>query len=123
MRREGPRVVDPAGDLRVLGARLEAAYREGAKSNNCHASSRVIRGIPDKPRYGAPQTSTTGESTSVGWNSPSGSHYCVVRLLLPNGRRHMKFIVVNGRTPRPQQCYVDHSDAPVMALQNHARAS
>jgi hypothetical protein len=62
----------------------------------------------------------------------------------------MKFIVVNGRTPRPQslcslccepigesylreiatrlpycdqQCYVCHSDAPVMALQPHARAS
>jgi hypothetical protein len=62
----------------------------------------------------------------------------------------MKFIFVNGRTPRPrslcslccepigesylreiatrlpycsQQCYVGHSDAPVMALQNHARAS
>ena len=62
----------------------------------------------------------------------------------------MKFIVVNGRTPRPrslcslccepigesylreiatrlpycdQQCYVRHSHAPVMALQHHARAS
>jgi hypothetical protein len=59
----------------------------------------------------------------------------------------MKFIVVNGRTPRPQSfcaqcfgesylreiatrlsycdhsCYVDHSNVPVMALQFHARAS
>jgi glucose dehydrogenase len=62
----------------------------------------------------------------------------------------MKFIVVNGRTPRPQsfcslccepigesylreiatrlsycdqRCYADHSNAPVMALENRARAS
>ena len=62
----------------------------------------------------------------------------------------MKFIVVNGRTPRPQsfcalccepigesylreiatqlsycdhKCYVDHSNVPILALQNHARAS
>jgi hypothetical protein len=65
-------VVDPTGDFPVLGARLEAAYREGVKSNNCPAGSRVISGLPAKLRYGAPQTSTTGESTSVGWNSPSG---------------------------------------------------
>ncbi len=62
----------------------------------------------------------------------------------------MKFIVVNGRTPRPQsfcalccepigesylreiatrlsycdhKCYVDHSNVLILALQNHARAS
>ena len=62
----------------------------------------------------------------------------------------MKFVVVNGRSPRlqstctqcrkqigdsylrdiatrlsycDQQCYVDHSNVPVLALQNHARAS
>jgi hypothetical protein len=62
----------------------------------------------------------------------------------------MKFIVVNGRTPRSQSlcslccepigesylrevatrlpycsqhCYVDHCGAPVMAFQHHARAS
>lgn len=62
----------------------------------------------------------------------------------------MKFILVNGRTPRAQsccalccesikesylrdivtqlaccsyRCYVDHSEAPVIALQHHAMAS
>src|SRR3954449_5810118 len=44
----------------------------------------------------------TFESTSVGWSSSSWSNYGVIRLLLLIGRRHMKFIVVNGRTPRPQ---------------------
>jgi hypothetical protein len=62
----------------------------------------------------------------------------------------MKFIVVDGRTPRPQSfcarccepigesylreiatrlpycdhnCYIDHSNVPVLPLQLHARAS
>ena len=110
----------------------------------------VIWGIPAKPRYRALQTNTTFESTSIGWSSSTWSNYAVITLLLLIGRRHMKFIVVNGRTPRPQsfcalccepigesylreiatrlsycghRCYVDHSNVPILALQNHARAS
>jgi hypothetical protein len=65
-------------------------------------------------------------------------------------RCHMKFILVNGRTPRPQsfcalcrqpigasylreietrlpycddECYAEHCEGAVLALENHARAS
>ena len=118
--------------------------KEGPKSNISRQSASHF-GLPAKLRYGAPQTNTTCESTSVGWSSSSGSNYAVVKLLLLIGRRHMKFIVVNGRTPRPQsfcslccepigesylretatrlsycdhKCYVDRSKQPVRALQN-----
>jgi hypothetical protein len=87
--------IAPASAPRVI-------FQGNNESNNFQASSRVIRRIPDKLRYRAPQTNETSQSTSVGWRNSSGSDYAVISLLLLIRRRHMKFVVVNGRTPRPQ---------------------
>jgi hypothetical protein len=72
------------------------------------------------------------------------------RVLLRIGRRHVRFIMVNGRTPRPQcfcvmcdqpigasylreigthliycdhDCYADHCESAFLVLDNRARAS
>ena len=71
-------------------------------------------------------------------------------VLLRIGRRHVRFILVNGRTPRPQSCcamcdqpveksylreigthliycdhdcYADHCESAFLLLENRARAS
>ena len=78
--------------------------------------------------------------------SPHRSEYDV---LLPIGRRHVRFILVNGRTPHPRSlcvmcerqvgtnylrefgthliycdhaCYADHCNSAVLLLENRARA-
>jgi hypothetical protein len=72
------------------------------------------------------------------------------RVLLRIGGRHVRFVLVNGRTPSPQSlcvlccepigasylreigtglpycdhdCYADHCKRAIMALENHAKAS
>jgi hypothetical protein len=72
------------------------------------------------------------------------------RVLLCIGGRHMRFVLVNGRTPCPQsccvlcrrpigasylreietrlsycddKCYAEHCEGAVLAIENHARAS